>query len=271
MLKTPLGATLVGPSKPVSLDADYIVFAAQGLNLPEREHLMNPHLARRLLPEQVLAQALLYLVTAITRAVTWKTVRRFSLGVLDEVWALTRTMEGQALIEEQIHDGRKHNAALIVAGHDPEGDLPSDQLRALLPVRAVFRADDRKAAERFAGFIGVDPSEDVMSLLTDVNRLGQGQCLYRDVRGRIGVVQVLPAWSDGLARAMESNPRRVSEQSPEPLGPAQQAGKEPELSAEPASVQAGGLRAVPGLGAAPAPAPLDLRRRPRRPQATSAQ
>lgn len=258
MLKTPLGATIFGPSKPVSLDADYIVFAAQGLNLPEREHLMNPHLARRLLPEQVLAQALLYLVTAITRAVTWKTVRRFSLGVLDEVWALTRTMEGQALIEEQIHDGRKHNAALIVAGHDPEGDLPSDQLRALLPVRAVFRADDRKAAERFAGFIGVDPSEDIMSLLTDVNRLGQGQCLYRDVRGRIGVVQVLPAWSDGLARAMESNPRRVSEQSPEPLEAAQQAGKEPELSA------------VPGLGRAPAPAPVDLRRRPRRPQATSA-
>jgi len=42
MLKTPLGATIFGPSKPVSLDADYIVFAAQGLNLPEREHLMNP-------------------------------------------------------------------------------------------------------------------------------------------------------------------------------------------------------------------------------------
>ena len=148
----------------------------------------------------------------------------------------------------------------------------------LLPVRAVFRADDRKAAERFAAFIGVDPSEDIMSLLTDVNRLGQGQCLYRDVRGRIGVVQVLPAWSDGLARAMESNPRRVSEQSPVsehspgPLGAARLAGKEPELSAEPASsVQTGAIRAVPALGAAPAPAPVDLRRRPGRPQATSAE
>ena len=123
---------------PVSLDADYIVFAAQGLNLPERDHLMNPHLARRLLPEQILGQALLYLVTAITRAVTWKTVRRFSLGVLDEVWALTRTIEGQALIEEQIHDGRKHNAALVVAGHDPEGDLPNEHLRALHPGAGVL-------------------------------------------------------------------------------------------------------------------------------------
>src|ERR1019366_9327590 len=105
VLRTPLGATVFAPGPPVSLDADYIVFAAQGLNLPERDHLMNPHLARRLLPEQILGQALLYLVTAVTRAVTWKTVRRFSLGVLDEVWALTRTVEGQALIEEQIHDG----------------------------------------------------------------------------------------------------------------------------------------------------------------------
>ena len=127
-----------GRAKPVSLEADYIVFAAQGLDLPERDHLMNPHLARRLLPEQVLGQALLYLVTAVTRAVTWKTVRRFSLGVLDEVWALTRTMEGQALIEEQVHDGRKHNAALVVAGHDPEGDLPNEQLRALIPVTGVL-------------------------------------------------------------------------------------------------------------------------------------
>jgi hypothetical protein len=36
-------------------------------------------------------------------------------------------------------------------------------------------------------------------------------------------------------------------------------------------VQAGALRAVPALVAEPAPAPVDLRRRPRRPQATSVQ
>lgn len=259
VLRTPLGATVFAPGPPVSLDADYIVFAAQGLNLPERDHLMNPHLARRLLPEQILGQALLYLVTAVTRAVTWKTVRRFSLGVLDEVWALTRTVEGQALIEEQIHDGRKHNAALVVAGHDPEGDLPNEHLRALIPVRACFRADDRASAGRFASFVGVEGSDDVLALLTDPNRLGQGECLYRDVRGRTGVIKVLPAWSAELARAMESNPKRVSQQSPGPVGPAPAPG--PDGSAR---QYLGGARAASaaerrGPGTA---ADLDLRRRP---------
>jgi hypothetical protein len=96
-------------------------------------------------------------------------------------------------------------------------------------------------------------------LLTDPNRLGQGECLYRDVRGRTGVIKVLPAWSAELARAMESNPKRVSQQSPGPVGPAPAPG--PDGSAR---QYLGGARAASaaerrGPGTA---ADLDLRRRP---------
>ena len=70
---------------------------------------------------------------------------------------------------------------------------------------------------------------------------------------------VLPAWSAELARAMESNPKRVSEQSPGPVGPAPAPG--PDGSAR---QYLGGARAASaaerrGPGTA---ADLDLRRRP---------
>ena len=50
---------------PLSLDADFIVFWAPNLALPDRETLASEHRSRMMLPEQVLGQALLYLVAAV--------------------------------------------------------------------------------------------------------------------------------------------------------------------------------------------------------------
>lgn len=215
--RTPLGRIVFSDQPPVSLDADYVVFAAQGLHLPSREQLLNAHLARRLLPEQVLSQALLYLVAAVTRVVTWARTDRFAVGVFDEVWALTNTVEGHQLLIEGARDGRKHNAAIWVVGQDA-GDLgdPDDpeagKLPALLPIRCVFRQDHRDSARRALRFLDLDPTEELIAQLTSADRHGgmqTGQCFLRDTRGRVGHVQVVEAWSDDLARAMETDPHKL--------------------------------------------------------------
>lgn len=225
--KTPLGKIVFSDRPPVSLGADFIVFAAQGLNLPSRDQVLNAHLARRMLPEQLLSQALLYLVAAVTRVVTWASTERFAVGVFDEVWALTHTVEGHQLLIEVVRDGRKHNAAAWVAGQDP-GDLGNlddaeeAKLPALIPLRFVFRHDHRTSARRALQFIDLDAPDDLVARLSTKGSGGgmeTGQCFLRDARGRVGLVQVVAAWSAELAAAMETDPQRLPPDDLEQLNP----------------------------------------------------
>jgi hypothetical protein len=50
----------------LSADADAVVFHLPGLRLPDRMQLENAQLAKRLLLEQILAHAMLYLVVVLT-------------------------------------------------------------------------------------------------------------------------------------------------------------------------------------------------------------
>jgi hypothetical protein len=191
------------------LDADCVVFHAPGLPLPTAEELASEHLAARLLPEQVAAVALLYLVAAVGRSVAFADPRRFAALLVDEAYALTGSPQGRALLLELVRDGRKHNAALWLLSQHPR-DLASDATLAdLLGPRMVFRVTGGAAADALA-LLGLEPREEWVERL---GRLGDGQCLYRDVRGRVGCLQVRPAVGE-LHAAFDTTPVPASRTAP---------------------------------------------------------
>lgn len=195
-----------GRGEPLRLDADYIVFSAPGLSLPDRDTLRNEVLARQLLPEQVVGQALLYLVAAVCRSAIFADPARFAAALFDEAWALTATPQGQALLLEGVRDGRKHNAAVWLASQSPR-DLGEAELVDLLGNRFVFR-QARGATGAAARFLGLDDAAATSELLE--RGLGTGQCLWRDVRDRTGLVAVLEAPLPELRDAFDTNPSRTA-------------------------------------------------------------
>lgn len=195
-----------GEGEVLTLDADYIVFHAPDLTLPDRATLLSEHLSRQLLPEQVFSQALLYLVAAVARAVTFRDTSRFAAALFDESWALTASMQGRALLLEAIRDGRKHNAAVWLLSQHPD-DLGDDALAHLLGNRFVFR-QPQGAGEAALGFLGMEPEDQWVELVEwGLRREGTegARCLWLDVRGRLGQVEILPAPPE-LAPALETNP-----------------------------------------------------------------
>lgn len=186
----------------LQLDADYIVFHAPGLSLPDRDSLLNEHLAKQLLPEQIFSQALLYLVAAIAKKVTFSNPDRFASAVFDEAWALTASIQGRQLMLDGIRDGRKHNAAIWLLSQHPN-DLGDDELAHLLGNRFVFK-QSRGAAKAALNFLGMDADEGWVEMLE--TGLDSGQCLFRDVRDRIGLIQVLEAPTESLHAAFDTNP-----------------------------------------------------------------
>jgi AAA-like domain len=198
-----VGRLAFGDGKPVSLDADCIVFWAPNLALPDRDTLVNEHLSRQMLPEQILGQALLYLVAAVGRQVVFRDPTRFGAALYDEAWALLSSPHGQRLLLEGVRDGRKHNGAIWLASQHPN-DLGSGELVDLVGSRFVFR-QSRGAVAPALRFLGVSGSEEAEHVLAQ--GLGTGQCLYRDVRDRVGLIQVLEPVLDELREAFDTTPQ----------------------------------------------------------------
>jgi hypothetical protein len=197
----PLARFAVGDGPLARLDADYLVFHAPGLSLPDREVALREHLARRLPAEQVLSQAVLYLVAAVARHVIFSDPGRFAAALFDEAWYLTSSLQGRALLLDGIRDGRKHNAAIwLVSQHSD--DLGDDALAHLLGPRFVFR-QARAAAPAALHFVGIEASERAVDALA---LAPEGTCLFRDVRDRVGRVHILPAMTSELHGAFDTNP-----------------------------------------------------------------
>lgn len=196
------GRLAFGPGQPLALDADCIVFWAPNLALPDREMLENEYRSRMMLPEQVLGQALLYLVAAVGRQVVFSDPGRFAAALYDEAWALLASPYGQNLLIEGVRDGRKHNGAIWLASQHPN-DFDVSELQDLLGSRFVFR-QARSAIPAALRFLNVADSVDAAATLE--HGLSDGQCLYRDVRDRIGLIQVLPPALPDIDEAFETAP-----------------------------------------------------------------
>ena len=196
------GQLAFGRGRPISLDADFVIFWAPNLALADRETLSTEQGMRMMLPEQVLGQALLYLVAAVGRRVVFSDPTRFAAALYDEAWALLASPHGQKLLIEGVRDGRKHNGAIWLASQHPN-DFAINELEDLLGSRFVFR-QARRAIPAALRFLGTPDSGDAAATLEA--GLDTGQCLYRDVRDRVGLIQVLPPVMQDIEEAMNTTP-----------------------------------------------------------------
>ncbi|MFD8779877.1 ATP-binding protein [Streptomyces sp. NPDC059916] len=165
----PLAAMVFDPALPVarlngSSTADLIVITTAGLTLPPKQAFENPEILHQQPLEALIGRAVLYLIAAMARQAAFADPSRFCAVVTDELYWLTSSAEGTALVHEILHDGRKHNAGLFAGSHD-ERELGPD--RGLFAYKALARTTDRERARRGLGFIGLDGrDEDLVRLVT---------------------------------------------------------------------------------------------------------
>src|SRR5690606_32947323 len=116
---------------PAVVEADYVCFHIPGLRLPRRGAAASSDV----MPEELMGQAVLYLVAAFSRRILFRRTDRFATLLLDEAHALTSNPQGRALVGDLIREGRKHYAAVWAFTQLP-GDLTGsgddESLAALL-------------------------------------------------------------------------------------------------------------------------------------------
>lgn len=224
LAKKDLGRVIFDLSLPVVqiTDADSIVFAVDRLGLPTKEEL-SEHRLPSLEVEKRFGWRLMYLMTALCREIAFANPSEFCGVFLDECWWLTSSAEGSNLLLEMIADGRKHHAGAFAGSHDPYDIGPKseigDKIRALLSHIFVFRHRSKTLAARCLEFLDLDPADpEMIKVLTenlspiniaDAERLlRSGECLYRDLRKRIGGMKVLIPADEAAADAIHTTPGR---------------------------------------------------------------
>ncbi|MFE0921251.1 ATP-binding protein [Streptomyces nigra] len=194
----PLARMVFDPAlAPVRLDAssttDMIVITTTGLKLPPKAAFDKPEVLNQQPLEALIGRAVLYLIAAIARQTAFEDPARFTQVVLDELYWLTSSAEGTALVHELLHDGRKHGAGLLTGSHDA-AELGPD--RGLMAYRALARTTDRQRARRGLEFLGLDPDDDtllrlVTSGLSPVGQKArQGEFLLTCPRQNTGRIKV---------------------------------------------------------------------------------
>ncbi|MYT68345.1 MULTISPECIES: ATP-binding protein [unclassified Streptomyces] len=197
----PLAAMVFDPTLPVAcLDgdatADLIVITTTGLTLPPKEAFEKPEILAHQPLEALIGRAVLYLIAAMARQAAFSDPERFCAVVTDELYWLTSSAEGTALVHEILHDGRKHNAGLAAGAHDAK-ELGPD--RNLFAYKALSRTTDRASVRRGLDFIGLDSSDDALvRTVTDLSPVGvperAGEMFLTGPRNNTGRIKVrIPA------------------------------------------------------------------------------
>lgn len=212
---------------PVRLDAssasDMTVITTAGLKLPPKAAFDNPEVLHQQPLEALIGRAVLYLIAALARQTAFEDPTRFTAVVADELYWLTSSAEGTALVHEILHDGRKHGAGLIAGSHDAS-ELGPD--RGLMAYRALARTTDRERARRGLEFVGLDPSNDelvrlVTTGLSPVGRRGrEGEFLLACPRQNTGRIKVsiprIPRITTSITTTPGRRPDAAASSEPEP-------------------------------------------------------
>ncbi|MEU1444088.1 ATP-binding protein [Streptomyces mirabilis] len=209
---------------PVRLDAssasDMIVITTTGLKLPPKAAFDKPEVLHQQPLEALIGRAVLYLIAAIARQTAFEDPERFTAVVLDELYWLTSSAEGTALVHEILHDGRKHGAGLLAGSHDAE-ELGPD--RGLMAYRALARTADRERARRGLEFLGLDPNDPELLRLvtTGLSPVGQrgreGEFLIACPRQNTGRIKVVIPRIERISSSITTTPGRRTSAAPPSL------------------------------------------------------
>ncbi|MFF4137453.1 ATP-binding protein [Streptomyces mirabilis] len=218
----PLAAMVFDPTlPPVRLDAssasDMIVITTTGLKLPPKAAFDKPEVLHQQPLEALIGRAVLYLIAAIARQTAFEDPERFTAVVLDELYWLTSSAEGTALVHEILHDGRKHGAGLLAGSHDA-AELGPD--RGLMAYRALARTADRERARRGLEFLGLDPNDPELLRLvtTGLSPVGQrgreGEFLIACPRQNTGRIKVVIPRIERISSSITTTPGRRTSAAP---------------------------------------------------------
>lgn len=189
-----------GRERSINVTAPWNIIQLQHLQLPAQGKARED-----MTPEEVLSLGVLLAVVAFAAHYCGQDRHVFKTVVLDEAWKLTSTTQGLALVTHLIRTGRALNNAIHVITQSYR-DLDNEGIRNNFGMKFVFKSQDEAEIRGVLRLLGLEDDPDkAPENLELVRTLDNGECLFQDLDGRIGVVRIDAVFSE-LDHAFDTRP-----------------------------------------------------------------
>ncbi len=184
-------------SDPIRPQDGLTVITLLGLELPSSEADVQDYSF-----ENRLAVTVMYLLTRFARELMLSMDKDHPKALfIDEAWAVTQTPQGAKLVPEITRMGRSHNTVAVLVSQNA-GDLGAKAVENSIGTRFAFKSTTGPEIKAILDSLGL---EDTPEYRDTVRELRKGECLMKDIDGRIARVHIDP-WAQDLFNAFNTNP-----------------------------------------------------------------
>jgi hypothetical protein len=142
--------------------------------------------------DERVSSVVMMVIAAFTRRFVHSHKNHFKVVLLDESWMLSKTHEGEKLMTYVSRMSRSLYSSLILNGHSVT-DLPNEGVRNTITYKFCFKTGTQDEARRMLDFLKLEKTANNIDLIMN---LGNAECLFQDLSGRVGVLQFDAVFED---------------------------------------------------------------------------
>ncbi|MGD7050771.1 hypothetical protein FZC83_21525 [Rossellomorea marisflavi] len=180
----------------ISLETALNVLQIQNLELPAPD---TPHEKYNL--SEMLSVAMMLPISSFALKFIHTNRSIFKVVLLDEAWAVLNTSQGSHLATRLVRAGRSMNAGIYFVTQNAD-DLLDEKMKNNIGMKFAFRSTDPQEIQNVLSLLNLKHTEYNASTLKE---LQNGQCLFQDISGRVGVVSINALFQD-LFDAFDTRP-----------------------------------------------------------------
>ncbi|MCL2034672.1 MAG: ATP-binding protein [Oscillospiraceae bacterium] len=190
-----------GNETAISLDNRMNIFQIQNLKMPGPDTPKESYS-----PDESLSVVMMIILGNIAKRFALVPRNVFSIVLFDESWALGKTAEGRNLYDFLSRMGRSLYCGCIFNGHSVL-DIPTEGIKNAITYKFCFNTDNMDEAKRMLEYLDMEVTPENLDIIKE---LGNGECLFSDLFGRIGVLKV-DAIFDDIKAAFDTTPKTKQE------------------------------------------------------------
>ena len=176
-----------GTEEAISLENRLNILQIQNLKLPSPTAKKEDYSA-----EEKLSTVLMMVLSHFAKKFALVKRPVFKICLFDESWMLGKTQEGVKLYDFLTRMGRSLFTGCIFNSHSVL-DIPTEGIKNTLSYKFCFQTTNENEANRMIEFLGLENTPELHETLKN---LGNGQCLFQDLDGHVGVLQFDAVFQD---------------------------------------------------------------------------
>jgi len=138
-------------------------------------------------PLEILSVAIMIAISTFSISFAYSNRSIFKVLGLEEAWAMTAFPKGELLIQKTVRMGRALNLGSFFATQQTN-DVGGSDIKNNIGMKFAFRSTDEKEIKEILKYFKLD-EKDVENQKI-IEKLDVGECLFKDLYGRIGVVYI---------------------------------------------------------------------------------